>query len=83
MNEAARKPVTQEIVVDEIFPHAPEIIWKTLTTGRADRPLAHGADRLRSREGQPLHLSDQGRRRVGRHHSLRSAGGDPEPAPGL
>jgi uncharacterized protein YndB with AHSA1/START domain len=23
----------QDIVVDEIFPHAPETIWKTLTTG--------------------------------------------------
>jgi len=33
MNDAARKPDTQDIVVDEIFPHAPETIWKTLTTG--------------------------------------------------
>ena len=28
-----RNPATQEIVVEETFPHAPEIIWKTLTTG--------------------------------------------------
>ncbi len=27
------KSATQEIVVDEVFPHAPETIWKTLTTG--------------------------------------------------
>ena len=33
MNEAALKPDTQDIVVDEVFPHAPETIWKTLTTG--------------------------------------------------
>ena len=33
MNDAALKPDTQEIVVDEVFPHAPETIWKTLTTG--------------------------------------------------
>ena len=33
MNEAAVKPATQEIVVDEVFPHAPETIWKTLTNG--------------------------------------------------
>jgi uncharacterized protein YndB with AHSA1/START domain len=33
MNDAALKPDTQEIVVDEVFPHAPEIIWKTLTSG--------------------------------------------------
>lgn len=26
-----RKPETRKIVVDEIFPHAPETIWKTLT----------------------------------------------------
>jgi len=33
MNEAARKFDTQEIVVEEVFPHAPETIWKTLTSG--------------------------------------------------
>ena len=32
MNNAARKPNTQDIVVDETLPHAPETIWKTLTT---------------------------------------------------
>lgn len=31
MNEAALN--SQDIVVDEVFPHAPEAIWKTLTTG--------------------------------------------------
>jgi uncharacterized protein YndB with AHSA1/START domain len=33
MSEAALKSGTQDIVVDEVFPHAPETIWKTLTTG--------------------------------------------------
>jgi uncharacterized protein YndB with AHSA1/START domain len=33
MTNAALKPDTQDIVVDEVFPHAPETIWKTLTTG--------------------------------------------------
>src|SRR3979490_1836730 len=32
MNDAALKPATQDIVVDEVFPHTPETIWKTLTT---------------------------------------------------
>jgi len=37
MNNAALKPDTQApdkqaIVVDEVFPHAPETIWKVLTT---------------------------------------------------
>ena len=33
MNYAALKPDTQSIMVDEVFPHAPETIWKALTTG--------------------------------------------------
>jgi uncharacterized protein YndB with AHSA1/START domain len=33
MNEAARKFDTQDIVVEEVLPHAPEAIWKALTTG--------------------------------------------------
>jgi uncharacterized protein YndB with AHSA1/START domain len=33
MNDAALKSGTQDIVIDEVFPHAPETIWKTLTSG--------------------------------------------------
>jgi uncharacterized protein YndB with AHSA1/START domain len=33
MTDAAMKTATQDIIVDEVFPHAPETIWKTLTTG--------------------------------------------------
>ena len=33
MNDTAFRSATQDIVVDEVFPHAPETIWKTLTTG--------------------------------------------------
>jgi uncharacterized protein YndB with AHSA1/START domain len=33
MNDTALKPQTQDIVVDEIFPHAPETVWKALTSG--------------------------------------------------
>ena len=32
MTETALKPDTQDIIVDEVFPHTPETIWKTLTT---------------------------------------------------
>jgi uncharacterized protein YndB with AHSA1/START domain len=32
MNNAALKSITQDIVVEEVFPHAPETIWKALTT---------------------------------------------------
>ncbi|BAM90791.1 conserved hypothetical protein [Bradyrhizobium oligotrophicum S58] len=32
MNQTV-KPDTQGIVVEEIFPHAPEVIWKALTNG--------------------------------------------------
>jgi uncharacterized protein YndB with AHSA1/START domain len=34
MNDLARKPDTQQIVVDEVFPHAPETLWNTLTNGQ-------------------------------------------------
>ena len=33
MNDAHLRTDTQQIVVDEVFPHAPETIWRTLTTG--------------------------------------------------
>ena len=33
MNAAASQARSQEIVVDEVFPHAPETIWRTLTSG--------------------------------------------------
>ena len=33
MNEAALHASAERIVVDEIFPHAPETIWKALTSG--------------------------------------------------
>ena len=33
MNDAALKSDTQDIVVEEVLPHAPETIWKALTTG--------------------------------------------------
>jgi uncharacterized protein YndB with AHSA1/START domain len=32
MNHIAPKSDTQDILVEEVFPHAPETIWKTLTT---------------------------------------------------
>jgi uncharacterized protein YndB with AHSA1/START domain len=33
MNDAALKLDAQDIVVEEVFPHTPETIWKTLTSG--------------------------------------------------
>ena len=32
MNDAALQTRPQQIIVDEVFPHAPETIWKTLTS---------------------------------------------------
>ena len=32
MNDAATMAGAREIVVDEVFPHTPEVVWKTLTT---------------------------------------------------
>jgi len=34
VTETALKETTQEIVVEEVFPHAPEIVWKALTVGQ-------------------------------------------------
>jgi uncharacterized protein YndB with AHSA1/START domain len=33
MNDTAVQSTTQEIVVDEVFPHTPATIWKVLTDG--------------------------------------------------
>jgi uncharacterized protein YndB with AHSA1/START domain len=33
MNDPASRSRTHDIVVDEVFPHTPETIWKTLTSG--------------------------------------------------
>jgi uncharacterized protein YndB with AHSA1/START domain len=33
MNDVASRPTTQEIVVEEVLPHAPETIWRALTNG--------------------------------------------------
>ncbi|MGK6354183.1 SRPBCC family protein [Sphingomonas sp. DT-207] len=33
MNDVALQSSTQAIVVEELFPHAPETIWRTLTSG--------------------------------------------------
>jgi uncharacterized protein YndB with AHSA1/START domain len=32
MTDVALTSGTREIVVEEVFPHAPEVVWKTLTT---------------------------------------------------
>jgi uncharacterized protein YndB with AHSA1/START domain len=33
MTNSATMTDSREIVIDEVLPHAPEIIWKALTTG--------------------------------------------------
>jgi uncharacterized protein YndB with AHSA1/START domain len=32
MNKAALKSATHDIVVEEVFPHTPDMVWKALTT---------------------------------------------------
>ena len=77
MNDAALKLDTQDIVVDEVFPHTPETIWKTLTTANL-----MGRWLMMPAASNPwkatLHLPDDAGRRVGRHHSLPGAGGEAE-----
>jgi uncharacterized protein YndB with AHSA1/START domain len=44
MTGAPKDAATQDIVVEEVLPHAPETIWKTLTTGELiDRWLMKSA----------------------------------------
>lgn len=31
---AARQQATRDIIVEDLLPHAPELVWKTLTTGQ-------------------------------------------------
>ena len=33
MTDALLKTATHDIVVDEVFPHAPSVLWKVLTSG--------------------------------------------------
>lgn len=33
MSDTALKTQTQDIIVEEVFPHAPETVWRVLTTG--------------------------------------------------
>ncbi|MGB3339015.1 MAG: SRPBCC domain-containing protein [Devosia sp.] len=33
MTDVELQPATQAIVVDEVFPHSPETLWRTLTNG--------------------------------------------------
>lgn len=33
MSEAALKSATQDIQVEQVFPHAPETIWRAMTSG--------------------------------------------------
>lgn len=80
MSDAALKPDSQEIVVDQVFSHAPETIWKALQQ-RTDGALDTDAvDRVRARERQALHPPDNASWRVGRYHSLPGVGGHTERA---
>ena len=45
MNDAALMSGTQDIVVDEVFPHAPETIRKAARNGAAFLPLPAGGAR--------------------------------------
>jgi uncharacterized protein YndB with AHSA1/START domain len=78
MNDAALKPDTQDIVVDEVFPHTPETIWKTLTTANLMGRWLMMPAGFEPVEGKHFTLPDHAGRRVGRHHSLPGAGGEAE-----
>jgi uncharacterized protein YndB with AHSA1/START domain len=83
MTDAASSSATQDIVVEEVLPHAPETIWKTLTTGELiDRWLMKSTG-FEPVEGTPLHIADDPGRRMGWRDPLRGARSDPQRAPVL
>ena len=74
MTQAAMKTATQDIVIEEVFPHAPEAIWKTLTTGELiGRWLMMKPTGFEPVKGCALHVSDHSCRPVGRRDPLPSA----------
>jgi len=70
MSEAALKIGTQDIVVEDSLPFAPEAIWRALTTGALMARWDDGADRVRAGRRQSLHLQDYAGGRVGWPHPL-------------
>ena len=84
MNDPASKTGTQDIVVDEVFPHAPETIWKTLTSGALmARWIEMTPTGFEPVKGKRFTFQTTPARRVGWRHSLRGSGGDPERTAGL
>ncbi|HEY6632841.1 MAG TPA: SRPBCC domain-containing protein [Rhizobiaceae bacterium] len=51
MTEAAVKSGTHDIVIDQVFPHAAETIWKALTTGELIARWLMPAEGFAPREG--------------------------------
>ena len=67
-------------MVDEVFPHAPETIWKTLTTGELIGRWLMAPTGFEPVKGKRFTFQTKAGRRLGRRHSLPGAGGDPERA---
>jgi uncharacterized protein YndB with AHSA1/START domain len=63
------KTATQDIVVEEVLPHAPETIWKTLTTGELIGRWLMKPTGFEPVKGA-LHVSDNAGGRVGRRDPL-------------
>ncbi len=73
MNDAALKPDTQDIVFDEIFPHAPDAIWKVMTNGELMGRWLMPAIGFEPVQGKHFTFPHQSGRRMGRRHPLPSA----------
>ncbi len=80
MNNAALKTDTHDIVVDEIFPHAPETIWKTLTSGELMARWIMEPTGFEPVEGNRFTFQTNCGRRMGRGYSLPGPGVDPQRA---
>ncbi len=74
MNDAAMMMTveTRDIVVDEVFPHAPDVVWKTLTTPELMGRWLMAPTGFEAREGThfTFQTTDHAGGRMGRCHPL-------------
>ena len=71
-------PDTQEIVVDEVFPHPTEAIWKALTSGELMDRWIMAPSGFEPVVGCRFTFQTTTGRSVGRRHPLPGAGGEAE-----
>ena len=79
MSDAELQTRAEEIVVDEVFPHAPETIWRTLTSGKLmGRWLGMEPVGFEAVVGNRFTYRTTPAGGMGRHDPVRGSARDPE-----